>query len=262
MLAYARIAASLLLAAAGMAAWAEEPKLDGEWRGNGSAALSYSSGNTRSSSLAFAADAASQTTYDKLSLYAQALGSRAESTSNGITSTNTTANQWRAGTRYDRNITDVSFGFGGLDLSHDQIKLLSLRSVVSGGLGYHAIKTAEMQWDIFGGLSYRIDQYSNPGVTIDNQLKTRFNATALLLGEESTHKLSESTSFKQRLTVSPSVSSPKGNLATFDASLMVAMSKTLSLKVSVQDTYNSQSQAPVKKNDLLFLTGINVKFGS
>jgi len=242
-------------------AWAEDAGPDGVWRGNGGAALSYASGNTRSSSLALTADAARQTTSDKLSLYGQALGSRAESTTNGVTATNTTANQWKLGTRYDHNVTDTTFGFGGLDFSHDQLQLLSLRSVVSAGVGYHVIKTPETQWDLLGGASYRSDQYATPGVLINNQPRTSLNAVELLLGEESTSKLSPSTSFKQRLIVSPNMSKDRGVLTTFDASLMVAMSETLSLKVSLQDRYNSLSQAPIKKNDLLFFTGINVKIG-
>lgn len=247
--------------AASPGAWADESVQDGKWRGSGTASLSYASGNTRSSSLALAADAARQTQDDKLSLYAQALGSRAETTVNGVASTNTTANQWKAGARYDRNMTEAAFGFGGLDFSHDQIQLLSLRSVVSAGVGYHMVKTAETQWDLLGGASYRADQYSNPGVVINSRTRTSFNATELLLGEESTSKLSASTTFKQRLVVSPNMSSDRGMLATFDANLMVAMSETLSLKISLQDRYNSLSQAPIKKNDVLFLTGINVKFG-
>lgn len=258
---YSKIA--LVMFAAGcVSAWADDAKLDGQWRGNGGAALSYSSGNTRSSSLALATDAARQTSDDKLSLYAQALGSRAQSTINGVAGTNTTANQWRAGARYDRNITETTFGFGGLDFNHDQIQLLSLRSVVNGGGGYHLVKTPETQWDILGGVSYRSDQYSSPGVTIKNQLRTTFNAVELLLGEESTSKFGDTTTFKQRLVISPNVGSDRGVRMTFDSSLMVAMNKTLSLKVSLQDSYNSLSQAPIKKNDLLFLTGINVKFGS
>jgi len=259
-----KTSASLLLLmpmASCLSAWADEPVMDGKWRGSGTASVSYASGNTRSASLALAADGARQTSDDKLSLYAQALGSRAESTANGVTSTNTTANQWKAGTRYDRNITDTTFGFGGLDFSHDQIQLLSLRSIVSAGAGYHLIKTAETQWDLLGGASYRADQYANPGVAIGNQTRTTFSAPALLLGEESSSKLTASTSLKQRLVVSPNLSSDRGYLATFDTGLTVAMSETLSLKVSLQDRYNSLSQVPVKKNDLLFLTGINVKFG-
>lgn len=236
---------------------AEDAKLDGQWRGNGGAALSISSGNTRSSSLNLTTDAARLTADDKLSLYGQVLAGRSQS--NGVT--NTTANQWLAGTRYDHNITSEVFGFGGLDFSHDQIKLLSLRSVVSVGLGYHVIKTPENQWDVFGGVAYRTDKYSGLGVSINNEMVTKLNATELLLGEESVHKLTESTSFKQKLVVSPNLSS-KGVRATFDTSLLVALNKTMSLNVTLQDRYDSLAQAPVKKNDILFFTGINVKFGS
>ncbi|MES1981113.1 MAG: DUF481 domain-containing protein, partial [Pseudomonadota bacterium] len=124
-------------------AMAEDVQLDGHWRGSGGAALS---GNTRSQSLSLNADAARATADDKLSLYGQILGSRA--TANGVTTTS--ANQWKAGTRYDRNISSDVFSFAGLDFNHDQIQQLSLRSVVSGGLGYHLIKTPANKWDIFG----------------------------------------------------------------------------------------------------------------
>jgi putative salt-induced outer membrane protein YdiY len=236
---------------------ADEIKTDGLWRGNAGAALSISSGNSKSESLNLTADAVRATVDDKLSLYAQILGSRAES--NGVTSTS--ANQWMAGGRYDRNITGELFGFGGLDFSHDQIKLLSLRSVVSGGLGYHLIKTSGNQWDLFGGLAYRTDKYSEPGILVNNELKTSLNATELLLGEESSHKLTESTSIRQKLVIAPSLSSNKGTRATFDAGLLVALNKTISLSVKLQELYDSNAQAPVKKNDILFFTGINVKFG-
>lgn len=239
----------------------EQPKADGKWHGNASASVSYAAGNTRSSSLALSTEAARDTGEHKLSFYGQALGSRADSTTNGVTSTSTTANQWKAGVRYDHNLTETTFGFVAEDLMHDRIQLLSLRSTSSLGLGYHLIKTEETKWDLLSGLTYRDDRYNPPGVLIGNRLRMRFSAAQLLLGEESDSKLTPTTSFKQRLVVTPNLGNERGVLATFDASLMVAISESLSLKVTVQDRYNSLSQAPIKKNDVLFLTGINVKFG-
>jgi putative salt-induced outer membrane protein YdiY len=241
-------------------ALADKPKRDGLWRGNGGAALSISSGNTKSESLNLTADAARLTADDKLSLYLQILGSRADSTSNGVTTSTTTANQWSAGTRYDHTITGEMFGFGALDFSRDQIKLLSLRSVASVGLGYHVVKTDDNQWDVFGGIAYRTDKYDEPGVLVRNELRTGISATELPLGEESNHKLTESTSFRQKLVVSPDLTN-KGTRATFDAGLRVALNKTMSLSMTLQNRYDSTAEALVKKNDLLFFTGINVKFG-
>lgn len=257
------LALALFLAAAASCqnAHADDAKHDGLWRGNGGAAFSDSYGNTQSSSLTITADATRQTQEDKLSLNGQYVGSRAQTTSNGVTSTSTTANQWEARSRYDHNISEKNFDFGGLDFNRDQIQLLSLRTVVSGGLGRHVIKTDETQWDVLGGLSYRADRYSNPGVTINNQATMGFDTTEFLLGEESTNKLTESTTFKQHLMYRPNINRDKGYLVTFDSTLMVAINKSLSLRVSLQERFNSLAQAPIKKNDTLFFTGINVKFG-
>ncbi|MEO6421727.1 MAG: DUF481 domain-containing protein [Candidatus Nitrotoga sp.] len=237
-------------------ALADDAKPDGKWRGSGGAALSISSGNTRSSSINLTADASRETLDGKLTLFGQALGSRAET--NGITSTS--ANQWRASTRYDHNISPRVFGFGGLDFSHDQIKKLSLRSVVSSGLGYHLIKTDDHQLDFFSGASYKSDLYSGSGLFIDNQLRTSFKAFELLLGEESTHKFSDITSLNQRLVIYQNMTGSGGNRATFNTSLLVALNKTLSLSVTLQNRYDSLVPAGIKKNDILFFTGINVKF--
>jgi putative salt-induced outer membrane protein len=250
----------LLVATNSVIAQAEEPKKDGLWRGVGGAAFSYASGNTNSTSLNLTVDADRLTVDDKLALYAKVLASSADNTVNGVTSRETTASQWLAGSRYDHTLSGEVFGFGGLDFSHDQINLLSLRSVVSSGLGYHLIKTSENQWDILGGLAYRTDQYIEPGILIDNELKTRHNSIDLILGEESSHQLTESTSLKQKFSISPSLSST-GYLATFDAGLSVALNKAMSLSVTLQDRYDNTAVAPVKKNDVMFFTGINVKFG-
>lgn len=236
-------------------------KADGKWRGSAAASLSYASGNTQSSSLALSMDAARRTEHSKLVLYAQALGSRAQSTTNGVSTTTTTANQWKGGVRHDRDVTEATFGFIALDLTHDRIQLLNLRSVASLGLGYHLIHTEDSKWDLLGGVTYRQDRYNYPGVTVSNELRTRYNTGQLLLGEESHSKLTPTTTIGQRLIVTPNLNRYHGALLTFDGSLAVAISESLSLKITVQDRYNSLSQPPIKKNAFLLLTGLNIKFG-
>ncbi len=252
-------ASTLLLATLAISCnvFAADSTPDGKWRGSGGAAASTSSGNTRSDSVNLTADAANETIQDKLSLYSQLQRSHSESA--GVKST--TANQWKMGTRYDYNISEMTFGFGGLDLSSDELQSLTMRSAVSAGLGHRLIKTSEDQLDVFGGISYRADRYSGVGVMIDNQLETKFNTAELLLGEESNHKLTDNTTFKQKLSVNTNLGSSKGYRATFDAALLVSINKTMSLTVSMLDRFNSASEAPVQKNDFTLFTGVNVKFG-
>lgn len=92
-------------------------------------------------------------------------------------------------------------------------------------------------------------------------MRTGFNTVELLFGEESTSKLSDSANVKQRLMYRPNIGSENGYLVTFDSTLIVAINKTLSLRVSFQERFNSLAQASIKRNDTLFFTGINVKFG-
>jgi putative salt-induced outer membrane protein len=230
---------------------------DGRWRGNGGAAASLSSGNTRSDNMNLTVDTASETTHDKLSLTGQILREHTEV--NGVKSRAT--NQWRLGTRYDYNLSAATFEFGGLDLSSDELQSLTMRHVISAGLGIHLTKTPDSQLDVFGGISHRADRYSNIGVTIANKLETKFSTAEAMFGEESLHKLTENTTLKQRLSVNRNLGS-EGYRAAFDASLLVAINTTISLTVSVQDRFNSIAETPVQKNDFTLFTGVNVKFGS
>lgn len=251
------LALSALLA--GGHAIADEVKADGQWRGVGGAAASFSSGNARNSSVNLTLDAARITAENKWSIYGQALFAQSKDKDD---STNTTANLWRAGTRYDYNLSESIFAFGGLDLERDQLKHLNLRAGVNGGLGYHLIKTPETTWDIFGGVGYKVDRYSSPGLVVDGDLRRTYTTPELILGEESSHKLTDTTSFKQRLVVYPNLRDSGEYRAIFDAGLSVAINKTMNLTVGFQDRYDSLAQSPAKQNDTLFLAGVNVKFGA
>lgn len=244
--------ALLILATASGAVHAQATvKPDGQWRAALGLGASLSSGNTDASNLSFNADAVKATAQDKISLFGTAQYAK--------TNDETTAEQLRLGSRYDRNLTDALFGFGGLDLERNKFSNLKLRSQLSGGLGYHVIKSANTTFDLFGGLSYSSDKFFDASV-IDGELRTKYNYTSLFLAEESSHKLSDSTSAKQRLAVYPNLKNSGEYRATFDAGLSVAMSKTYSLNVGLGVTHNSEPGAGRKSTDSLLTTGVSVKF--
>lgn len=235
----------------------------GRWDGDFNAGFSLSAGNTDSQSFNLGLDTSYQRPDDKLSLSAQYLESRARSVTNGVVTTSITALQWRLGGRYDRDITPWEFGFVGLEFSHDRIRQLDLRTVLSSGLGRHLVKDRDDQWDVYGGLSYREDLYGGNGVLINDVMQTRLETIETLLGEESSHQLGGTPArFKQKFVLYPSLFNDKGTRATLDAGLQLDISKALSLSVKLQGRYDSLAQAPAEKYDLLFLTGLSVKLGS
>ena len=121
------------------------------------------------------------------------------------------------------------------------------------------IKAANTTFDVFGGLGYTSDTYKSPMV-IDGASRDSYGYMGLLLGEESTHKLSETTAFKQRLVLVPNLKNRGEFRATWDASLGVAMSKSLNLNVGVAMAHNSEPGAGRKATDTLLTTGVSVKF--
>ncbi len=228
-----------------------QEKKDGQWRGVLGAGASLSSGNSDSKSLNLNGDYARATAADRLSVYGNI--------NYGSSGGKTTAESLRAGTRYDYNLTNSIFAFGSGELSKDKIANLSLGLNLGAGLGTHLVDDANTKFTVFGGVGYGRDKYI-AAKTIDGKLRDTYNYTSLLLGEESSHKLSDTTSFKQRLVLYPNLGNSKGLRATFDAGLAVSMSKATSLTVGLSHRYNGDPGVGVKKGDTLLVTGVAVNF--
>lgn len=240
------------------AAMADDPApADGQWRGTGGAALSASSGNTRSQALQLKFDMARLTEADKISLGGSA--NYARSRVEGVDST--TANRLSAFGQYDHNLGPRLLVFGRLDLDRDELTDLDLRTAVGAGLGWKLIDRADTRFTVFGGVSHTVDRYDGVQV-IDGRSGDRFSRTSVLLAEESAHALSSTVSFKQRLSVSPGFTGDKGTLAELSADLAVALNSSMSLSVGVVNRYDSQAPDGRKRNDLSLFTGLNVKFGA
>jgi putative salt-induced outer membrane protein len=243
---------ALLGAAFSQAAFAQATvKEDGQWRAAIGVGASSTSGNTKSTSINILGDAVRATPMDKWGFYATTLYAKSESEK--------TADQTRLGTRYDYNVTPKWFGFMGLDFERDKIAELDLRSGVSVGLGYHVIKNENTLFDVFGGVGYTQDDYGVPRF-VDGTNRTDYSYANLLIGEESTHKFSDTMSAKQKLVIYPNLDNSGEYRAQFDSGLALAMSKNLNLNVGLSAKYNSDPGIGVKKTDTLFTTGISMKF--
>ncbi|HYP34245.1 MAG TPA: DUF481 domain-containing protein [Burkholderiaceae bacterium] len=238
------LALSSLACAASLAHAEAAP--DGLWHGTVAVGGAFASGNTNSKVLTGAADGARVTAADKISLFGNVNYGRNKV--NGVETT--TADQVRAGGRYDYNLSDAAFVFGGGDGETNKAAGLDSRLNLDTGLGYKIIHDATTTFDVFGGLGWShakfTDGTSGQGVTA-------------LLGEESVHKLSDTTTFKQRAEFHPGAHDI-GNLATFDASLATAISGGWTLNTALAVRYASKVPAGLKKTDTLLTVGFGYKF--
>jgi putative salt-induced outer membrane protein len=243
--------ASLTFSAHSQALAQATVKADGQFRAALGLGASLSSGNTQSSNLSLSGDGMRLTDRDKTSLFGNALYAR----SDGVT----TSEQMRLGGRYDYNLGEALFVFGRADFDRNKFANLTLRTQLGTGLGWHVLKTPSATWDVFGGPGYVSDRYVAATV-IDGASRSSYHYATLLLGEESTHKLSATTSIKQRLTLAPNLKHRGEFLANWDAGLAVAMTRALNLNVGFSVVHNSEPGAGRKTTDTLLTTGVSVKF--
>jgi putative salt-induced outer membrane protein len=236
-----------------------QTKPDGLWRGTAGAGLNITSGNTDTRAVNLSVDMASATATDKISL-----GGNVNYGSSKVAGlSTTTANKWAGTGQYDYNLNPKMFVFGKLGLEGDNLKGvdLKLRTTAAGGVGYKLVDSKQSTFTLFGGAGYSTDKY-DISKTIGGKTAKSFNRASLFLAEESQHVLSSTTSFKQRLEVYPGLSGDKAQILKFSAGLNVVMSSAMSLNVGLTNNYNSKAATGTKKNDLGFVTGINMRLGA
>jgi putative salt-induced outer membrane protein len=239
------LAASLsLVAVASAQAQAKEP--DNQWHGGISIGGALASGNTTSRVLTGAADAVKENKVDKISLYG--LVNYGSNKVAGVTTT--TSNQLRLGGRYDYNLSDNIFMFGGAETETNKAGGLQSRYGLNGGVGYKVIRTAATTFDVFAGVGYSNVKFTN---------NTSASGAELLIGEESTHKLSDTTTAKQRLVFRPG-QGDLGTLTTFDAGLATAISGGWTLNTGLSVRSASKVPAGVKRTDTLITVGFGYKY--
>ena len=218
------------------------------WSGAADAGLSATRGNADTLVVSLGSQAARTTQKDKLSLHAASLFAR--NSTSGVSVT--TAEAVRGGARYDRDVSDRLFGFALTDLERDKFQQLDLRLVFGGGLGHHARRTERTRLDLFGGASYNREKFST-GLTR--------NSVEALAGEELSYKLSDATTLAQRGVLYPNLSEFGEYRVAFDLTGVTRLTRRLGLQATVSDRFQSNPLPGIKKNDLLFTTGIRMTFG-
>lgn len=236
----------VLLAPAAAAQTVSKP--DGAWRGSVGASLTSSSGNNESTSASLSADAVRQRGHDKLVASILSLYSRSQT--NGVEEL--TASRFLAKARYDRDFSDLTYGFVGYDLEKDKLADLKWRNSPSIGAGLHLRRTETFTFDVFAGYSYNHEQ-------LYTGAKRSFHEG--LIGEETTHKFSADASLRQRLAVYPNLTDSGEYRVVFDAGLLSPLAGSWNLTLNYSARYQSNPPLGVQKNDTLVFAGLQYRWG-
>lgn len=226
-------------------------KPDNQWRYLLTAGANASTGNSKSASLNLSGEAAKVSSIDKWTFNAQSAYARNE----GETQTE----RYALGTQYTRDLTPTWFGFGTLDALRDKPANIALRSSLASGLGYHVIRNDRHNFDVSAGLGYSRDRYDEL-TDVDGGLRDTYGRFELVLAEESNHKLTETTSLRQRLAVFPNLRDSGEYRASFDTNVTVAMTRDMNLTAGMSWRYNSDPGVGTKRTDAMFITGVSFRF--
>ena len=217
------------------------------WSGYIDGGFSFSGGNADTSAISTSMRTQRRTQRDKISIYATTLF--AQNSNSGVTET--TANAIRGGTRYEVTVSDRLYTFGFLDLEFDEFQDLDLRSVLGGGLGWNVQDTDRTVFNVFSGGSFNQEFFTS---------ETR-RSGELVLGQELTYRLVESTSLSERFSFFPNLSNTGEYRHQFDATLTTDIAKWLAWHFTISNRFLSNPIPGVKKNDVLMTTGVRFSFG-
>lgn len=164
----------------------------------------------------------------------------------------TTASAVRFGGRYDYKVNSKSFIFGFTDVEYDKFQRIKPRLVIGGGFGRNIIKDERTTFDLFGGASLKQEFFT------DN---TRRQRAEMLIGEEWSRKLFANTSLKQRLVYYQVPNRLGERRITLDFSAVTQLNRWLGWHTTLSNRYVSNPSPGIRKNDLIFTTGIRTTFG-
>lgn len=240
-----------LLLAAPLTAQAQATVVkDGQWRYALGAGASLTGGNTRSSAFNVTGDAVQVREDSKWALHVQSFYSR----NNG----SVTADNLGANVQRDQDFTPDWFGYARGDYLRDKPANLTYRASASSGVGRHMVRDDTNTFDLSTGLAYTVDSYPAP-VQIGGALRDSYSRVEWVITELSTHRVSPTTSLRQRLDFNTDARGRGAHRAVFDSGIAVSITRSLNLTASFVMRYNGDPGVGVKKVDTQLVTGIALK---
>jgi putative salt-induced outer membrane protein YdiY len=228
------------------------PGLIENWNGAATVGFSLARGNSDTTNLAIGFNGARTTLNDKLLTYATSIyASNDKPGAGGVT-----ANDIRGGARYNHNIASRAFAFGSADYEYNELQFLNLRSIYSGGFGYHAIEQPNMTLDLLLGGNYTRESYSANTVTPAIQR----NIAGVTAGEDFMRKLGKTTTVNEQFYFYPDLSNTGQYRFAFDLALDTKINKWLGWQTTASDRFLSDPIPGTLRNDLILTTGLNFSF--
>jgi putative salt-induced outer membrane protein len=227
---------------------------DGQWHGEVTIGGSFASGSNSSRNFNANIDGDRASIEDKIHLHA--IANYGSSTNDDVTKL--TAQLFRAGGRYDYNLNEDVFVFFGGEQETNKFQNIDTRSSFDFGAGYKILHSTKSSWDLFAGAGYSSTRlYTQTKIFPPRPI--RIKGSTVLLGEESSHKITPTTTIKQKFVIYPG-QSEVGTRGVWDLSLSTVVIGGWTLNVGVNIEYESKLGPEYKSTSSLVTFGFGYKY--
>lgn len=228
----------------------QHPGLLQIWQTTAALGLALARGNSRTTNLNLAFNAARTTLHDKTTAYMTSVYANSGLVvAPGVTA-GVTANEITGGARYQHDVGGRAFVYAGADFVYNELEFLNLRSILGVGAGYHVIQRPTTALDLFAGGNYTRESYST-GILR--------NVAAATVGDTFAHHWG-ATSINQTFEIYPQLGPTGPYRFAFNLTVATKIHAWLGWQSTVGDLYVSDPVPGTVANDLIFSTGINVTF--
>ncbi len=153
-------------------------------------------------------------------------------------------------TQYNHLFNERAYGYLNAEGLHDGIADLQYRFTIGPGAGYYFVKSTNTTFAGELGPSLVAQRLGGEDTTY----------VALRLAERFEHKLSDGARIWERAEILPQVNKLHNFLINAEVGAEAALTKTLSLRATVQDNFVNQPAAGRRKNDVKIISGLVYKF--
>lgn len=218
------------------------------WKGDISAGLTYTSGNTSNESYVFSANLSKRTEKDRITVKGDA--ARKKEKVDG--EKQTTEDWWRVGGKYDYFISKKAYVFGEGSYETDEIADLDRRIIVGGGLGYQWIEKETQNFSTEIGVADVYEKYDT-----SSGGDSKFSLRA---GYHFDQQFNNTFSFIHDLTYYPDVEDFGDYFLTTSAELRAKINGHLFTNFKVLFDYDATPATGKGSTDTKYMWGIGVNF--
>jgi len=160
------------------------------------------------------------------------------------------ADSLHAGGQYNRLFNDKFYGFINADGLHDGIQDIKYRVALNPGVGYSFIKNK----------TTTLSGEAGPGIVTQKLGQHESTYADVRLAEHLDQVLTTSAKLWEKAELITQASKTDNYYANFEVGIETAISKTLSLQLTLDDGYVNEPATGRKKNDIKLIGGVAYKF--